>query len=195
MCRIHFSVCRDVLWHQLIPNICFIHHSVNGTAPFKWMNRSIQEELSLFKNYAFSCRVITTIHHSRRRVHVCFHHLTFCAQAGARSETGHVDNLYGKLLACVPVDASPHHAEGTPETHTHTHVELVEDFEASNTRIALGSAGTFLKNPSPNRTHQPCADSEPFLKKIHDSLCARANGNYRAVVCSTAVKAKIKALL
>lgn len=44
--------------------------------------------------------------------------LTFCAEAGARGEAGHVHNLYGKLLACVPVDAAPHHAEGTPATQT-----------------------------------------------------------------------------
>lgn len=43
--------------------------------------------------------------------------LTFCAEAGAGGEAGHIHDLYSKLLARVPVDAAPHHAEGTPATH------------------------------------------------------------------------------
>lgn len=46
--------------------------------------------------------------------------LTFCAEARAGGEAGHIDDLYSKLLACVPVNAAPHHTEGTPATHTHT---------------------------------------------------------------------------
>lgn len=42
--------------------------------------------------------------------------LTFGAQAGAGGEAGHVDDLHGELLARVPVDAAPHHAERTPAT-------------------------------------------------------------------------------
>lgn len=46
--------------------------------------------------------------------------LTFCAEARAGGETGHIDNLDSKLLARVPVDAAPHHAEGTPATQNYT---------------------------------------------------------------------------
>lgn len=44
--------------------------------------------------------------------------LTFCAESRAGCEAGHIDYLYSELLARVPVDAAPDHAEGTPETHT-----------------------------------------------------------------------------
>lgn len=74
--------------------------------------------------------------------------LTFCAEARAGGEAGHIDDLHSKLLACVPVDAAPHHAEGTPAKNTHTkvshrHLEkhtdknLEHDFSDANTRIAL----------------------------------------------------------
>ena len=48
--------------------------------------------------------------------------LTFCAEARAGGEAGHIDDLYSKLLACVPVNTAPHNTEGTPATHTHTHI-------------------------------------------------------------------------
>ena len=40
--------------------------------------------------------------------------LTLGAEAGTGREARHVHDLGGKLLARVPVDAAPHHAEGTP---------------------------------------------------------------------------------
>lgn len=50
--------------------------------------------------------------------------LTFRAEAGAGGEAGDVHDLHGELLARVPVDASPHHAEGTPGRHTHATNQL-----------------------------------------------------------------------
>lgn len=138
--------------------------------------------------------------------------LTFCAEAGAGGEAGHIDNLYSKLLARVPVDAAPHHAEGTPATHKHTELShrnlqkhklpSVQDFSDSNTGIVQLA---LTRNSSHTHTHASLAQRAYTALTIlwiftgwlaiHDSLHVRASGNYRAVVCSTAVKAKIKALL
>lgn len=41
--------------------------------------------------------------------------LTGCAETGAGGEFGHVDDFNGELLAGLPVDASPHYREGSPE--------------------------------------------------------------------------------
>lgn len=122
--------------------------------------------------------------------------LTFCAEARAGGEAGHIDDLYSKLLACVPVNAAPHHTEGTPATHTHTHPELVTDADKKHIHKSgtwffrgkcLDSAGT--------HTLSALGRHRAIFENRHHSLYTRANGNYRVVACSTAVKAKIKALL
>lgn len=43
--------------------------------------------------------------------------LTLCAESRTGGELGHIHDLDSKLLPRLPVDASSHHAEGTPGGH------------------------------------------------------------------------------
>ncbi len=61
--------------------------------------------------------------------------LTFCAEAGAGGEAGHIHDLYSELLARVPVDAAPHHAEGTPATHTHAELSHGDPQKHTDTNL------------------------------------------------------------
>lgn len=56
-------------------------------------------------------------------MYVCIY-LTFCAEARTGGELGHVYNLHCKLLACLSVDASPHHAKWPPASERHRHIRL-----------------------------------------------------------------------
>lgn len=123
--------------------------------------------------------------------------LTFCAQAGAWGETRHINNLYSKLLTRVSVDTAPHHTEGAPATHTS--VRLVRESEQFFFRIKQRNTPRVswnLETCTTTHTHtcQPGTDLQPFLRKhIIATPAHSCQGNYRVVVCSTAVKAKIKA--
>ena len=44
--------------------------------------------------------------------------LTISAESWTTGELGHIHNLHRKLRPRLPVDASPHHAEGPPTTTT-----------------------------------------------------------------------------
>lgn len=43
--------------------------------------------------------------------------LTLCAESRTGGELGHIHDLDSELLPSLPVDASSHHAEGTPGRH------------------------------------------------------------------------------
>lgn len=43
--------------------------------------------------------------------------LTLCAESRTGGELGHIHDLDSELLPRLPVDASSHHAEGTPGGH------------------------------------------------------------------------------
>jgi len=83
------------------------------------------------------------------RIQMAF--LTFRAEAGAGGEAGHIDDLYGELLARVPVDAAPHHAEGTPATQTcrvsHGHTQ-------KHTKPPIQTAFALTRNAC-TQTHTP----------------------------------------
>lgn len=125
--------------------------------------------------------------------------LTFRAQPRAGCEAGHIHNLHGKLLPRVPVDAAPHHAEGTPaETHNLSKSDKMNlrhdlPFSQKKKKITLKIKPVLSRNThSHNYTQQTCADIEPFFKNKNCSHYTRASMNYRVVACGTAVKAKLK---
>ncbi len=104
--------------------------------------------------------------------------LTFCAEAWAGGEAGYIDDLHSKLLARVPVDAAPHHAEGTPATHTqmlsssqtpttaYRHKSEIEQMNSS--RFSWHLSETHVHATTHTHTHHTdlvqWADTEPFLR-------------------------------
>lgn len=91
--------------------------------------------------------------------------LTFCAEARAGGEAGHIDDLYSKLLACVPVNAAPHHTEGTPATHTHTHRGNWEHWERRKHRVTYGNS----RRATAVRKHSANTFSMNMLQLVHIS--------------------------
>lgn len=54
--------------------------------------------------------------------------LTFCTEARAGGELSHVYNLHCKLLACLSVDTSPHHAKWAPGSERHRQTREVRSW-------------------------------------------------------------------
>lgn len=88
--------------------------------------------------------------------------LTFRAEARAGGELGHVYDLHSKLLACLSVDASPHHTKWTPASGTHTHTHTSEAVFTSDIGYCTHfNSSTFFSSAADRlRSHSQQGNSE-----------------------------------